>query len=90
MNRMLKPWANMSMSPSLRFGATNSSYAAFCSVSGSRIMMTSASAAASASDVTRSPASSALRRLVLPSRSATRTSTPDSNRFSAWAWPWEP
>ena len=53
-------------------------------------MITSASAAASASDVTRSPASSALRRLALPSRSATRTSTPDSRRFWAWAWPCEP
>ena len=40
--------------------------------------MTSASAAASASEVTRSPASSALRLELLPSRRATRTSTPDS------------
>ena len=53
-------------------------------------MMTSASAAASASDMTRSPASSALRLLELPSRRATRTSTPDSIRFWAWACPWEP
>ncbi len=52
--------------------------------------MTSASAAASAREVTRSPASSALRRLALPSRRATRTSTPDSIRFSAWAWPCDP
>ena len=43
-------------------------------------MITSASAAASASEVTRSPASSALRRLELPSRRATRTSTPDSQQ----------
>ena len=25
-----------------------------------------------------------------PSRRPTRTSTPESRRFSAWAWPWEP
>ncbi len=53
-------------------------------------MITSASAAASAIERTRRPASSALAFEVDPSRRPTRTSTPDSARLSAWAWPWEP
>ena len=60
------------------------------SVSGSSIMITSASAAAVATSVTFSPASSALARDALPSRRPTRTSTPDSLRFSACACPCEP
>ena len=53
-------------------------------------MITSASAAASATLSTRSPASSALRREEELSRRPTRTSTPDSARFSACACPWDP
>ena len=59
-------------------------------MSGSRIMMTSASADASATESTRSPASSAFCLDDEPSRSPTRTSTPLSDRLRAWAWPWEP
>jgi len=43
-----------------------------------------------ATDSTRRPASSALARDDDPSRRPTRTSTPDSDRFSAWACPWDP
>ncbi len=52
--------------------------------------MRSASAAASAIDSTRRPAASALAFDDEPSRRPTRTSTPESFRFSAWAWPCEP
>jgi hypothetical protein len=52
--------------------------------------MTSASAEASATDSTRSPASSALAVDDEVSRSPTRTSTPLSARLSAWACPWDP
>ena len=52
--------------------------------------MTSASAAASAMGSTRSPAASALATEDEPSRRPTRTSIPESFRFSAWPWPWEP
>src|SRR5581483_11302773 len=39
---------------------------------------------------TERPASSAAAQLGLPSRRPTSTSTPESCRFSAWAWPWLP
>ena len=39
---------------------------------------------------TRRPSASALARLFEPSGSPTRTSTPESRRDSAWAWPWLP
>ncbi len=67
-----------------------SSYTFFCSVSGARIMMTWAALVASAIDITVRPASSALAFDEEPSRRPTMTSTPDSFRFSAWAWPCEP
>ena len=63
---------------------------ALCSVSGPRSMIRSASAEASATDSTGSPACSAFATDDEPSRRPTRTSTPDSCRFSAWAWPWLP
>jgi hypothetical protein len=63
---------------------------ALCSVSGPRSMIRSASAVASATDSTRSPADSALATEEDPSRRPTRTSTPDSFRFRAWAWPCDP
>ena len=44
----------------------------------------------SATLATERPASSADRRESLPSRSPTSTSTPESWRLSAWAWPWLP
>ncbi len=53
-------------------------------------MITSASVAACSTEVTLKPASSALVRDADPSRSPTRTSTPDSERLRAWAWPWDP
>ena len=53
-------------------------------------MITSASLQASAVDRTRRPAASAFAHELDPSRSPTRTSTPESFRFRAWAWPWEP
>jgi hypothetical protein len=62
----------------------------FCSVSGARIMITSAHAAASAIALTSSPAFSALVFDDEPSRSPTHTSTPESFRLRAWAWPCEP
>ena len=71
-------------------GLMNSSYVAFCSVSGIVIMITSAHLAAAAMSITSSPAASALAADLLPSRSPTTTGTPDSFRFSAWAWPCEP
>ena len=88
--RMLKPWAKNSASPSRRLGAISASYTDFCSVSGSRIMITSAQAVASAIDITVRPSASALAFDDDPSRRPTTTSTPDSFRFSAWAWPCEP
>ena len=45
---------------------------------------------ASATSATRRPASSASGRLFDPGASPTMTSTPDSWRFSAWAWPCDP
>ncbi len=48
-------------------------------------MMTSPSLAASPTEVTRSPAAVALAADDEPSRSATRTSTPESRRLRAWA-----
>ena len=47
--------------------------------------MRSASVAAWSIDTTRSPAASALAFDDEPSRSPTRTSMPESFRFSAWA-----
>ena len=81
--RMLKPWAKATASPGERFGAMSASYTRFCSVSGRRIMMTSASAVASATGSTRRPSASALPFDDDPSRRPTRTSTPESRRFSA-------
>ena len=52
--------------------------------------MTSASFAASATETTRSPAPSAFAFELEPAARPTRTSTPESRRFSAWAWPCEP
>ena len=52
--------------------------------------MTSPHLAASATDSTSKPASSAFWMLFEPSFRPTRTSTPESRRFSAWAWPCEP
>ena len=58
--------------------------------SGARIMVTSASFTASAGVSTRRPSFSAFSRLLEPSGRPTRTSTPESRRESAWAWPWLP
>ena len=43
-----------------------------------------------AGSTTRSPSASAFARLFEPSGSPTRTSTPESRRDSACAWPWLP
>src|SRR5665648_628307 len=65
---MLNPCANTSAAPSRRFGAISSRYTCRCTWSGARIMMTSASFAASATVTTRRPCSSALAREGSPSR----------------------
>ena len=52
--------------------------------------MTSAQAAASAVGRTLKPASSALAFDFESAFRPTTTSTPESRRFSAWAWPCEP
>ncbi len=82
---MLKPWANISILPAVRFGAMSLWYTDGCTVSGASIMMTSASLAASATLTTRTPAACALAADVLPVRRPMRTSTPLSLRFSACA-----
>ena len=61
-----------------------------CAVSGASTITTSASATASATVFTVSPASSAFFQLFDPSRSPTRTSTPLSFRFSECACPCDP
>ena len=61
-----------------------------CSSSGTSSITMSPSLAASAGSSTFSPCSSALATLLEPGRSPTTTLTPESLRFSAWAWPWEP
>ena len=60
------------------------------SVSGISIIVTSASATASAMDRTSRPASDALATDDDPSRRPTRTSMPDSLRLRACEWPCEP
>ncbi len=67
-----------------------SAYTVRCTWSGVRMTTRSASVTASATERTRSPSASALGRDVDPSARPTRTSTPESRRFSAWAWPWLP
>ena len=52
--------------------------------------MTSAHVVASADDNTVKPASSAFAFDFDPSLSPMRTSTPESRRFCAWAWPCDP
>ncbi len=83
--RMLKPCANIKVFPGLRFGSMASRYILGCLVSGTRIMMTSAHAAASAGELTVKPAFSALAREALPSWRPTRTETPLSRRLRACA-----
>ena len=46
--------------------------------------------AASVMSATSSPASFALATEEESGRRPTTTSTPESLRLSAWAWPWEP
>ena len=53
-------------------------------------MITSAAFVASATVRTSKPAASASGRLLEPSARPTITYTPESRRFSAWAWPWLP
>ena len=68
----------------------SASYTFFCSVSGNSTITMSASRTASPVGNTRSPAASALAFDFEPSRRPTTTSTPESFRFSACAWPCEP
>ena len=88
--RMLKPCANISVLPAVRCGAIDSRYTFGAVVSGTRIMMTSAHPAASATVFTARPVAAAFARDLLSALSPTATSTPLSLRFSAWAWPCEP
>ena len=53
-------------------------------------MTTSPREAASVTSVTSSPASRAFATDAESGRRPTTTSTPESLRFSEWAWPWEP
>ena len=88
--RMLKPWANMRVSPAFRWGRISSRYSFAWPVSGVRTITMSAPWAASATSRTVSPSAWAFaRERLLPGR-PTSTSTPLSRRFSAWAWPWLP
>ena len=57
--RMLKPCANISILPFVRPGRMSVWYSFACVVSGTRIMMTSAQRAASATEVTVRPAARA-------------------------------
>ena len=68
----------------------SASYTCFCAVSGIRIITMSASATASATVVTARPAARAFSTERDVAGKPTRTSTPDSCRLSAWAWPWLP
>ena len=71
-------------------GAMSSWYTVAWMWSGTRIIITSAALAASAVVMTLSPAASALAHDLLPGYRPTTTSTPESRRFSACAWPWLP
>ena len=53
-------------------------------------MITSPALAASAVDSTRSPSERAFSTDEESGRRPTTTSTPESRRLSACAWPWEP
>ena len=53
-------------------------------------MTTSASFAACAGETTGRPDPSAFALDFEPAARPTRTSTPESRRLSAWAWPCEP
>jgi hypothetical protein len=59
-------------------------------VSGTAIMITSATFVASATVLTSKPAASASERLFEPAARPMITLCPLSRRFSAWAWPCEP
>jgi hypothetical protein len=85
-----KPWANSRRLPGAIPSAISASQTSACFSSGSRIITMSPWLAASAIDSTRTPSSRALSAEEEPSRSPTTTSTPESFRLSAWAWPWEP
>ena len=87
---MLKPWANASAAPFFMLGSTSPAYTAAMVSSGSSIITTSAPFTASSTDFTASPACFALFHDAPPERRPTTTFTPESCRFCAWAWPWEP
>ncbi len=87
---MLKPCANMSVAPSLRFGPTSFLYTTACVWSGTSIITTSARLVASAAVSSSKPAFSARSPLGVPLSSLTTTVTPLSRRFCACAWPWLP
>ena len=87
---MLKPWPKNSASPSTSAGLMSFSKISRWWWSGASSMIRSASSAASAGVTTRRPSASAFSRLADPSRSPTRTSTPESRRESACACPWLP
>ena len=87
---MLKPCANARIMPGRKYGSMSLWYIAACFSSLMRIMIISATLAASAVVITVSPAASAFFQLLLPSYSATTTSQPESRRLSACACPCEP
>jgi len=86
----LKPWANRSVAPSFRFGATASRYSGGCAMSGTSIATKSADFTASVGAATRNPSAAACFADGPPARAPTVTSIPLSCRFIAWARPWLP
>ncbi len=87
---MQKPCANSTVEPGRSAGATMSSQTCFWTWSGTKMPITSAPCTASAGDCGVQPCDSARRQPSEPGRTPTVTLAPDSFRFSAWAWPWEP
>ena len=76
--------------PSVMLGAMSWAYMSAWFSSLMRIMMMSAFRVASATVYTSKPSFSATGQLLPPLRRPMMTSQPESRRFSAWAWPWEP
>src|SRR5680860_385552 len=87
---MLNPCPKNSASPSTRLGSIASAYSPRWTGSGASTTTRSASSQASYGVTTRNPSASALARLLEPSSSPTRTSTPESRSDNACACPWLP
>ena len=88
--RMLKPCANISILPAVRFGAIASLYSAAAAVSGTSTMMTSAHFDASAGVMTLEPFLVRRGARTAAGRQADGHGDALSRRFSAWACPCDP